>query len=139
MESYALPDAKAETVAGKLVSEFVCRFGVPLELHSDQGTNFESAVFSEMCRALGISKTRTTAYNPKSDGMVERFNKTLINMVAVMIEPRRRQRDWDECLPYACFAYRCTPQRVNWRVSKYDDVWARIEVASGFGSRRSGS
>ena len=83
---------------------------VPLELHSDQGTNFESAVFSEMCRALGISKTRTTAYNPKSDGMVERFNKTLINMVAVMTEPRRRQCDWDECLPYACFAYRCTPQ-----------------------------
>ena len=63
-----------------------------------------------MCRVLGITKTQTTAYNPKSDGMVERFNKTLINMVAVMIEPKRKQRDWDECLPYACFAYRCTPQ-----------------------------
>mgnify|MGYP000034807019 CR=1 FL=1 len=110
MEAYALPDAKAETVANKFVTEFVCRFGIPLELHSDQGTNFESAVFGEMCRVLGISKTRTAAYNPKSDGMVERFNKTLVNMVAMMIEPRRRQRDWDECLPYACFAYRCTPQ-----------------------------
>ena len=110
MEAYPLPDAKAETAANKFVSEFVCRFGVPLELHSDQGTNFESAVFAEMCRVLGITKTRTTAYNPKSDGMVERFNKTLINMVAVMIEPKRKQRDWDECLPYACFAYRCTPQ-----------------------------
>lgn len=88
----------------------MCRFGVPLELHSDQGTNFESAVFAEMCRVLGISKTRTTAYNPKSDGMVERFNKTLVNMVAMMIEPKRQQSDWDECLPYASFAYRCTPQ-----------------------------
>ena len=110
MEAYPLPDAKAETVANKFVGEFVCRFGVPLELHSDQGTNFESAVFAEMCRVLGITKTRTTAYNPKSDGMVEWFNKTLINMVAVMIEPKRKQRDWDECLPYACFAYRCTPR-----------------------------
>ena len=35
-----------------MVNEFVCRFGVPLELHSDQGTNFESAVFQEMCSLL---------------------------------------------------------------------------------------
>ena len=55
MEAYPLPDAKVETVANKFVSEFVCRFGVPLELHSDQGTNFESAVFAEMCRVLGIT------------------------------------------------------------------------------------
>ena len=110
MEAYPLPDARAETVADKFVKEFVCRFGVPLELHSDQGTNFESAVFAEMCRVLGISKTRTTAYNQKSDGMVERFNKTLINIVAMMIGPKRQQIDWDDCLPYASFAYRCTPQ-----------------------------
>ena len=109
MEAYALPDATASTVALKLVNEFVCRFGVPQELHSDQGTNFESGVFREMCRILGITKTRTTAYNPKSDGMVERFNKTLVNMVSVMLDPIRRQRDWDEFLPYATFAYRCTP------------------------------
>ncbi len=109
MEAYPLPDATASTVALKLVNEFVCRFGVPQELHSDQGTNFESCVFSEMCRVLGITKTRTTAYNPKSDGMVERFNKTLVNIVAVLIDPKRMQRDWDECLPYATFAYRCTP------------------------------
>lgn len=109
MEAYPLPDATAGTVALKLVNEFVCRFGVPQELHSDQGSNFESCVFSEMCRVLGITKTRTTAYNPKSDGMVERFNKTLVNMVAVLIDPKSMQKDWDECLPYATFAYRCTP------------------------------
>ena len=49
MEAYLLPDARAETVANKFVSEFVCRLGVPLELHSDQGTNFESAVFAGIC------------------------------------------------------------------------------------------
>ena len=108
MEAYPLPDATASTVAPKLVNEFVCRFGVPQELYSDQGTNFESKVFSEMCRVWGITKTRTAAYNPKFDGMVERFNKTLVNMVAVLIDPRKRQRDWDKCLPYTTFAYRCT-------------------------------
>ena len=44
-EAYALPNQKAKTVATTVVNEFVCRFGVPLELHSDQGSNFESAVF----------------------------------------------------------------------------------------------
>ena len=60
MEAYPIPDQQAETVASKLVEEFVCRFGVPNELHSDQGRNFESAVFQEMCLILGIHKTRTT-------------------------------------------------------------------------------
>ena len=48
MEAYPLPDATARTVALKLINEFVCRFGVPQELHSDQGSNFESEVFGEM-------------------------------------------------------------------------------------------
>jgi len=110
METYAIPDQQAETVAAKLVEEFICRFGVPLELHSDQGRNFESVVFAEMCRILGIEKTRTTAYNPKSDGMVERYNRTIVNAVALMIEPHRNQRDWDRYLPYVGFAYRASVQ-----------------------------
>ena len=110
MEAYALPDAKAATVAKKLVEEFVCRYGVPRELHSDQGTNFESELFAEMCKLLGIKKTRTTAYNPKSDGLVERFNRTLMNIIAMLVEEDTCDRDWDELLPYATSAYRSTPQ-----------------------------
>ncbi len=110
MEVYPVPDQTAETVAKKFVNEYVCRFGVPEVLHSNQGRNFESRVFAEMCDILGIEKTRTCPYNPKSDGMVERFNRTLITMVAMMIEPNKRQRDWDEKLPLATIAYRATPQ-----------------------------
>ena len=110
MEAYAIPDQKATTVATEFVNQFVCRFGVPTVLHSDQGRNFESAVFKEMCSVLGIEKTRTTPYNPKSDGLIERFNRTLITIVSMAIEPTRRQRDWDEKLPLALFAYRSSPQ-----------------------------
>ena len=53
-----------------------------LELHSDQGSNFQSKVMAEVCRLLGIQKTRTTPYNPKSDGLVERFNLTLLDTMA---------------------------------------------------------
>ena len=42
------------------VDQFVPRFGTPAQLHSNQGRNFKSQVFTEMCKLLGIEKTRTT-------------------------------------------------------------------------------
>ena len=110
VEVYPIPDQTAKTVAENFVQEFVCRFVVPQVLHSDQGRNFESQVFVEMSSILGIDKTRTTPYNPKSDGFIERFNRTLISMVSMMIDPTRRQRDWDEKVPLALFGYRSSPQ-----------------------------
>ncbi len=106
VEILPLPDQTAETVAKAFTEEFVCRFGAPHEVHSDQGRNFESRVFAETLRLLGSSKTRTTPYNPKSDGMVERFNRTLLNMVSQMLDPLKHQRDWDDQLPYVGLAYR---------------------------------
>ena len=109
-EAFPLPNQEASTIAEKLVEEVVCRFGVPRELHSDQGTNFESNLMAEVCRLLGIHKTRTTPYNPKSDGLVERMNRTLLDMMAKMIEPAQGQRDWDQVIPYALMAYRSAIQ-----------------------------
>jgi len=103
-EAYALPDHEAETVAEALVNNFITRFGVPCELHSDQGREFESVVFQECCRLLGIKKTRTTALRPQSDGLVERFNRTLIHEVAKYCSSD--QRDWDVKLPSLLMAYR---------------------------------
>jgi hypothetical protein len=72
-ESFALRDHTAQTVADVLITEFICRFGTPRRIHTDQGREFESNLFSELNLTLGISKTRTTPYRPQSDGMVERF------------------------------------------------------------------
>lgn len=68
VEAYPLPDDRAVTVAETIVSEWVCRYGAPLALHSDQGSNFESEVFQAMCDLLDIEKTRTTPSRPQSDG-----------------------------------------------------------------------
>ena len=67
-------------------------------------------MYAGVCDLLGIHKTRTTPYNLKSDGLIERFNRTLINIIATMIEPNQKQKDWDLQLPYATFAYRSTLQ-----------------------------
>ena len=103
-EAYALPNQEAVTVANVLVSQFFSRFGVPAELHSDQGRNCESHVFQEVCTLLGIHKTRTTALHPQSDGMVERYNRTLENQLAAFVQDH--QKDWDLHLPLLLMSYR---------------------------------
>ena len=75
MEAFALPDIEAKTVAEALLHGFITRYGVPFQIHSDQGSQFESNLFQELCKVLGIEKTRTTPYHPQSDGLVERFNR----------------------------------------------------------------
>ncbi|MGH0120359.1 UNVERIFIED_CONTAM: hypothetical protein FKN15_067744 [Acipenser sinensis] len=107
-EAYALPDQEAETVAEALLEGFFSRFGVPQELHSDQGRNFESRVFAGMCRHLGIKKTRTTPLHPQSDRLVERFNRTLAMQLAVTTAAH--QRDWDTHLPVVLLACRSAVQ-----------------------------
>jgi hypothetical protein len=103
-EAYPMPNQEAQTVAKIFMQEFVCRFGVPRQVHSDQGRQFESGVFQELCRLLQIDKTRTTPYHPQSDGLVERFNRTIEEMLSKYISTD--QRDWDEHLAHIMLAYR---------------------------------
>jgi hypothetical protein len=62
-EAYAIPNQEASTMAEALVTNFCC-FGIPRELHSDQGRNFESHLQQEILQRLGVSKTRTTPLHP---------------------------------------------------------------------------
>ncbi|XP_003369190.1 putative integrase core domain protein [Trichinella spiralis] len=104
VEPYALPNQQAETVARKLVQQFVCRFGTPMKLLSDQGTQFQGRLVTELCKLLGIEKIRTTAYHPQCNGMVERFNRTLAMMLTTAME-EAQDDDWETRIPQVCFAY----------------------------------
>ena len=84
-EAFPMKDMEAQKVACILVNEFICRMGVPDTIHTDKGRNFESNLNKELCLMLGIRKTRTTPYHPQSDGMVERFNRTLLNMLSISV------------------------------------------------------
>lgn len=82
---YAITDQKATTVAECLFQNYILQHGVMETLHTDMGRQFESDVVKHLCGMLGLKKTHTTPYNPKSDGMVERFNRTLIDQLAKML------------------------------------------------------
>ena len=98
----------AQTIARLLVENIVCRHGVPQELLSDRGSNFLSELILEMCSILGIQKVNTSGYHPHTDGLVEKFNSTLISMISKSSESGRVE--WDQQLPLLLFAYRSTVQ-----------------------------
>jgi len=110
-EAIPLPNICAETVAREFVHRFVCQFGAPDSLHTDQGKNFDSMLIKEVCRLLGIDKTRTTAYHPQSDGLVERLNRTILGMLSTVLE--EDFRDWDLRLPLIMLAYRTSVQETT--------------------------
>ena len=107
-EAYALPDMTAQTVADTLTTQFFCRYGIPRQLHSDQGTDFQSELFREVCRLLQIEKTRTMPFRPQSDGLVERLNRTLKSLLKAFVN--EHHNDWDGHLSYLMCAYRSTIQ-----------------------------
>ena len=108
VEVFPTPDQSALTIARLLVSEIISHHGVPRELLSDRGAAFLSKLLHELYRLMGIHKVSTTAYHPQTDGLVERFHRTLTAMLSKTSQPGGS--DWDERLPFVLFAYQCCEQ-----------------------------
>ena len=104
-------DMTAEVCADKLLNEIISRWGCPLSIHSDQGRTYESRVFRELCRMLEVRKTRTSVRNPRGNGQVERFNRTLLRMIRAYL--CGEQREWDLHLGCIAGAYRATPNEAT--------------------------
>lgn len=83
-EIYPIQDIRAETVADTIFRGWMkrYRYGCLMQLHSDQGRQYESILFQELCKLLEVEKTRTTPLHPRYDGMMERMNKTINDMLS---------------------------------------------------------
>ncbi|KAI8499504.1 hypothetical protein Bbelb_225550 [Branchiostoma belcheri] len=103
VNAYPLKRQDAATVANVLFTDFIREHGIPTSLHSDQGRQFEAETMRSLYKALGIEKTRTTAYHPQGDGLVERFNRTLKDMLSKYVSTTGD--DWDDHLPHVLLAY----------------------------------
>ena len=77
MEAVPLAEITATSVASAFFQSWISRFGVPLHVITDRGTQFESELFQELATLVGFHRLRTTAYHPQTNGMVERLHRTM--------------------------------------------------------------
>jgi hypothetical protein len=103
-EAKAITDIKAETVAKFIYEEIICRHGVPKEILSDRGTSFVNQVIDRLCENFQTKHRLTSPYRPQTNGMVERFNRTLGECIAKLVS--NEEREWDNFVDATLFAYR---------------------------------
>jgi Integrase zinc binding domain/Integrase core domain len=106
-EARAIQLADALTIAPFIYEDIICRHGIPNQLTSDRGTEFVNELISKLCRAYQIQHITTTAYHPQANGLVERMNQTIKNILSKLTE---NTEDWDLYLNSALFAIRTSRQ-----------------------------
>uniref|UniRef100_A0ABM1XJY4 RNA-directed DNA polymerase n=1 Tax=Aedes albopictus TaxID=7160 RepID=A0ABM1XJY4_AEDAL len=100
-----MKNQESYTVAKAFVENFICRFGTPLELVTDNGSNFVSSLMKNVCKILKIKKITTSAYHPQAN-LVERSNRELKIYLRQYIVSN--PLIWDELLPFFSFEYNTT-------------------------------
>lgn len=93
-EAFPLEDQEASTVARAFYEGWICRFGAPLRITTDQGRQFESQLFKELNQLAGSTHLRTTAYHPAANGMVERLHRQLKAAIKC-----HEEQQWTRILP----------------------------------------
>jgi hypothetical protein len=95
-EAILLASITTADCARALFAGWVSRFGVPATITSDRGVQFTSALWAGLCSLLNIQHSPTTAYNPQSNGLVERFHRRLKDA----LRSRAAAADWHNHLPW---------------------------------------
>ena len=109
-EAIPLKDTTTEHVAEALMSIFA-RLGIPKTVLSDRGSQFVSDVMKETMKLMGIEQRFTTPYHPETNGLTERVNGVIKNLLKKVAAEKPSQ--WDRFVPAVLFAYREIPQETT--------------------------
>ena len=120
VEVIPVKDKNEVTIARALVEHVLFKHGTPRIIVSDQGLEFVNKTIEQIAILLGITRIRSTAYNPRSNGLVENHNRTLKAMLAQYVDAY--QSDWD--------------QYTNGIYPILYDVWKRIKISKKFAEER---
>jgi transposase InsO family protein len=124
-EAKAIVDTKATTIAKFIYEEIICRHGCPKALLSDQGTPFCNELVDSLCNLMTMRHRLSSAYHPQTNGLTERFNKTLCNTLAKYVSDYGDT--WDTFLNAALFAYR-TNQNSTTKYTPFKLLYGREAI-----------
>jgi Integrase zinc binding domain/Integrase core domain len=102
-EAKAMKEATAENVVEFIYKRIICRHGCPKIILSDRGTHFKNKLVEGLCKKFEIKHKLSSPYHPQTNGLVERFNRTLCESLAKVSE---NENEWDEHIDSVLFAYR---------------------------------
>jgi len=105
-ELVPITNIEASTIARKFFETWICRYGCPAKIVTDQGTQFESELFQKLCQLCGIQKCRSTPYHPQSNGSIERMHRTLKSILTCLVQDYGF--DWNKHLQSAALSLRTT-------------------------------
>ena len=112
----AVPRVRAQEVCEFLIQEVFCKLGGVRNVISDRGSVFRSSLVKDTIVRFGAKSCFSTAFHPQTSGLVERFNRTLQQMLSMYVAGN--QRDWCEYLPLVVYAYN-TSMQASSRYSPY--------------------
>ncbi len=106
----AIKEAMAKTVSKFIYEKIICEHGCPQVLQSDRGIHFVNRVIQDLSEKFRIKHRLSTPYHPQTNGLVERFNQTLCEKLARIVEETTM---WDEFIDPALMAYRTTKHAIT--------------------------
>ena len=105
-QAYVTRTQTTQTTAKTLWDKFIVHYGLPKNILMDQGQNFESQLVADLCELMGTWKIWTSPYHLQPSGQCERFNSTLINILATL--PKEKKSEWKNHIGMLVHAYNCT-------------------------------
>src|SRR5215208_3096728 len=124
-EARAIPDMTAKSVASFFYEDIVCRYGCPKEIVSDNGSAFISKMVESLLENHQVKHRLISPYHPQSNGLVERFNRTLCKALAKYVQ--LLEQDWDKFILSVLFAYR-TMQHSTTKYDPFTLVYGRPAI-----------
>ncbi|GBM12239.1 Retrovirus-related Pol polyprotein from transposon 412 [Araneus ventricosus] len=107
----ALPTAEAQEVAKFIMEIIVLKHEALLVIITDRGKVFQSKLVTEINHLCNSRHRMTAGYHPQTNGLTERFNKTLADMLSMCVGVE--QKNWDDILPFVTFAYNTAKQETT--------------------------
>jgi len=124
VEATSYANVTRKVMAKFIRKELICRYGIPERIITDNATNLNNHMMSELCKEFKIKHHNSFPYRPKMNGAVEAANKNIKKIIQKMVVT---YKDWHEMLPFALHGY-CTSVRTSTRATPFSLVYGMEAV-----------